>query len=179
MANDPSSEARSGSRAVAVLACFDDGAPDLPVSSLAAGISITTSPGVVRSGEVFTLLSARPPENFCEVQVPPARQPVESSVMGQVMPAFSSSTHPALSDRAELEQIRRRGFASVPDASDSSILALAGPVFDETRVPWGALGVRARRRRLTDATVRQILPAMHLASARIGRGPSVARVRTE
>ncbi|MEE2057466.1 IclR family transcriptional regulator [Rhodococcus artemisiae] len=245
MVSSPSSEARSGSRAVeravAMLACFDDGATDLSLSSLAArtglpvssayriaqallrggllervpggdgyrigpglitlavpplvragvdfcapqlyalaaGIEITTSLGVVRSGEVLTLFSARPPEKFCEVQLPRGRQPVASSVMGQVMLAFSPSFRAAAPRGAELEQIRRRGFAVAPDASDSSLRAVAVPVFDHMRRPWGAIGVQARRWRLTDAVVRQIVPPMRRAADRIGGGSDRVAIALE
>lgn len=241
MADSSSNQARTGSRAVeravAVLACFDDGAADLPISSLAAraglpvssayrivqalvrggllervrdgyrigpglislavpslirsgvdiwapqlyalaaGINITTSLAVVRAGQVFTILSARPPQKFCDVQLPPAKGPAEGSAAGQVLLAFSPSTSPVLAQRAEWELIRRRGFATSPLASNTSVFSLAVPVFDGKGLPWGAIGVQAGRRRLTEATVRQILPAMRHASARISQGPQPSPIR--
>ncbi|MBH0120443.1 hypothetical protein I0Q12_13320, partial [Rhodococcus sp. CX] len=74
---------------------------------------------------------------------------------------------PALA--AELELVRRRGYAVEVRNERSSVLALAVPVFGSDRRPWGAVGVQAGRRRLTDRAVGDVVSAMQRAAARIGR----------
>ncbi|MFF0815965.1 IclR family transcriptional regulator [Rhodococcus sp. NPDC003318] len=135
--------------------------------ALAAGISITASLGVVRGDEALTVFSARPPESFCDAQIPRARQPVGSSVMGRAMLAFEPHRRPGSVSGADLDRIRRRGFAVDVDADDPTVLAVAVPVFDDARRPWGAVGVQAQRHRLTDPVVRRIVPAMQHAASRI------------
>lgn len=231
----PTSEnqSRSGScaveRAVAVLGCFDDGAAELTVSSLAArtglpvssahriaqalvrggllerapdgyrigsglislavpplvrlgadacapqlyalaaDIGITASLAVVRGDDALTVFSARPPDRFCDIQIPRARQPVDTSVMGRAVLAFEQLGRRRASRESdvELDRIRRRGFA------------VAVPVFDNGNRPWGAVGVQARRRRLNEPTLRRIVPAMQHTAALIARSTESPAVRVE
>lgn len=135
--------------------------------ALAAGISLTASLGVVRGDEALTVFSARPPEGFCDIQIPRARQPVDASVMGRAMLAFDP--HRGRSPAPETDRIRRRGYVVDVDADDPTVVAVAVPVFDDARRVWGAVGVQARRRRLTDPVVRSIVPAMQHTAIHIGR----------
>lgn len=236
-------QSRSGSqaveRAVAVLGCFEDGATELTISSvaartglpvssahriaqalvrggllergrdgyrigtglislavpplvrlgadacapqlyaLAAGISITASLAVVRDGDAVTVFSARPPERFCDIQIPRSRQPAATSAMGRAVLAFTSPRQgrTARAPEPDLDRVRRRGFAV--DATDPTVLAVAVPVFDATRRPWGAVGVQARRSRLTEPTVRRIVPAMQRTAALIARSAVSSPMRVE
>ena len=239
------SQSRSGSRAVeravAVLGCFDDGAAELTVSSLAAraglpvssahriaqalvrggllerapdgyrigsglislavpplvrlgadacapqlyalaaGIGITASLAVVRGDDALTVFSARPPDRFCDIQIPRARQPVDTSVMGRAVLAFEQLGRRRASreSEVELDRIRRRGFAVDVDIDDPTVLAVAVPVFDNGNRPWGAVGVQARRRRLNEPTVRRIVPAMQHTAALIARTTESPAVRVD
>jgi len=142
-------------------------APDL--YALAAEIDLTASLGVARGGEVLSVFSARPPSGGCDGQIPPAGEGIDDSVMGRAILAFGPARprSPALS--AELELVRRRGYAVELRNERSSILALAVPVFGTDRRPWGAVGVQGGHRRLTDRAVGDVVPAMQRAAARIGR----------
>jgi DNA-binding IclR family transcriptional regulator len=218
----PRSGSRAVERAVEVLACFDDGSPELTVSSLSArtglpvssahriaqalvrgglleriedrdgyrigarlvslavpslvrlgadryapqlqslasDIGIAASLAVVRDGCALTLFAARPPERFCTIQIPRPRQPAERSVTGRTIAAFDRRTR----DSADLTRLRTHGFLADVDHVDPTVFAVAVPVFDEFRRPWGAIGVQARRRRLSDPVVRGMVPAMHRAA---------------
>lgn len=145
----------------------DHWAPDL--YALAAEIDLTASLGVARGGEVLSVFSARPPSGGCDGQIPPAGEGIDDSVMGRAILAFGPARprSPALS--AELELVRRRGYAVELRNERSSILALAVPVFGTDRRPWGAVGVQGGHRRLTDRAVGDVVPAMQRSAARIGR----------
>ncbi|WP_068154682.1 IclR family transcriptional regulator [Rhodococcus phenolicus] len=145
----------------------DHWAPDL--YALAADIDLAASLGVARSGEVLSLFSARPPDGCCDTQIPRSSESIDDSVMGRAILAFGPAQPrpPALA--AELELVRRRGYALEFRSERSSVLALAVPVFGTDRRPWGAVGVQAGRRRLTDRAVGEVVPAMQRAAARIGR----------
>jgi len=144
-------------------------APDL--YALAADIDLAASLGVARSGEVLSVFSARPPSGGCDGQIPPAGEGIDDSVMGRAILAFGPARPRSPALAAELELVRRRGYAAEVRNERSSVLALAlaVPVFGSDRRPWGAVGVQAGRRRLTDRAVGDVVSAMQLAAARIGR----------
>ncbi len=136
--------------------------------SLAADIEITASFGVARADHLLTLLSARPVTKFCDHQLPGSRQPLEHSAMGMAVLAFSRRpTRPAL------ELVRRRGYADASGRQGDHVRAIAVPVMGRDGDVWGAVGVQALRRRLTDDLMHEILPAIQRHAHRISR-PDIA-----
>lgn len=131
--------------------------------ALATSIEITASFGVAADGNVLTVFSARPATRFCGDQLPGARQSLADSAMGMATLAFSRK-HPAW----DLELVRRRGYAESAGRQGEHVRAIAVPVLDRGGA-GGAVGVQARRRRLTDDLVRDILPVIRRHARRIVR----------
>ncbi|RDI63649.1 IclR family transcriptional regulator [Nocardia pseudobrasiliensis] len=142
---------------------LDSAAPHL--YALAAGIRITVSVSVAEESEAVTVFQARPPIHFCHNQVPRARRSLETSAVGRALLAFS----PAEGVRhAELDRVRRIGFASELIEAEDPVRALAVPIVGPDRRVRGALGVQARSVRLNDELVRGVVPAMRAIAARVG-----------
>jgi DNA-binding IclR family transcriptional regulator len=136
--------------------------------SLATDIEITASFGIAANDDVLTVFSARPASRFCGNQLPGARQSLEASAMGMAMLAFSRR-QPAWS----LELVRRRGYAESPGRQGDHVRAIAVPVLDGGDA-WGAVGVQALRRRLTDDLVHDILPVIRRHARGIVRADAAA-----
>ncbi|ART68153.1 hypothetical protein BTO20_05720 [Mycobacterium dioxanotrophicus] len=132
--------------------------------SLAAGIEITASFGVLADDDVLTLFSARPVSRFCGNQLPGPRQPLQHSAMGIAMLAFGKRL-----GAPSLDIVRRRGYADATGRQGDHVRAIAVPVLGSDGAAWGAVGVQALRRRLTDDLVHDILPVMHRHAQRIPR----------
>lgn len=131
--------------------------------SLAGDIEITASLGMPEDDDVVTVCSARPVQRFCGHQLPGSRQALSDSAMGMAMLAFGRG--PAV---AELERVRRWGYADAIGTQGEHVRAIAVPVFGDDGRVWGSVGVQALRRRLTDDLVRDILPVMKQHAGRIG-----------
>ena len=134
--------------------------------SLATDIEITANLGLPEDDEVVTVCSARPARRFCGNQLPGMRQPLSDSAMGMAMRAFTR--RPAA---AGLERVRRLGYADSSGPQGTQVRAIAVPIFGGDGQVWGALGVQAMRRRLTDDLVRDIVPRMRQRADRIGSRP--------
>jgi len=132
--------------------------------SLAADIEITASFGVADHHDLLTVFSARPARRFCGNQLPGPRQPLAHSAMGMAVLAFNRG--PA---QRELELVRRRGYADSTGTQGEHVRAIAVPVLGSDGDAWGAVGVQALRRRLTDDLVHDILPVIHGHAHRIVR----------
>jgi DNA-binding IclR family transcriptional regulator len=130
--------------------------------ALASGIEITASLGVLADRDVLTLFSARPVRRFCGNQLPGSRQPLRHSAMGLAMLAFGKGRA-----APSLDIVRRRGYAEATGRQGDHVRAIAVPVLDSDGAAWGAVGVQALRRRLTDDLVRDILPVMHRHAQRM------------
>jgi DNA-binding IclR family transcriptional regulator len=133
------------------------------LQSLATDIEITASFGVVDHHDMLTVFSARPARRFCDNQLPGPRQPLAHSAMGMAVLAFS---RPA---EQELTLVRRRGYADWTGAQGDHVRAIAVPVLGRDGDAWGAVGVQALRRRLTDEVVHDILPVIRRHASRIVR----------
>ncbi|WP_231514619.1 IclR family transcriptional regulator [Mycobacterium sp. URHB0044] len=133
------------------------------LQSLATDIEITASFGVVDHHDMLTVFSARPARRFCGNQLPGPRQPLARSAMGMAVLAFS---RPA---EQELALVRRRGYADGTGAQGAHVRAIAVPVLGRDGNAWGAVGVQALRRRLTDELVHDILPVIRRHANRIVR----------
>lgn len=159
---------------------LDSAAPHL--YALAAGIRITVSLSVAEDREAVTVFQARPPVYFCPNQVPRSRAPLRTSAVGKALLAFSS-VHTVLEDKAaqsdsrperssalhaELDRVRRSGFASELIETDDPVRSIAVPVVGPDRQVRGVLGVQARSARLDDGLVRSVIPAMRGIAHRIG-----------
>ncbi|MCV7431174.1 IclR family transcriptional regulator [Mycolicibacterium bacteremicum] len=131
--------------------------------SLAGEIGITASLGMAEDDDVVTICSARPVQRFCGNQLPGSRQALADSAMGMAMQAFHRG--PAA---PTLERVRRLGYADTTGTQGDHVRAIAVPVFDRGGQVWGAVGVQALRRRLTDELVRDIIPAIQQQARRIG-----------
>jgi DNA-binding IclR family transcriptional regulator len=131
--------------------------------ALAGDIEITASFGLAETDAMVTVCSARPVRRFCTNQLPSARQPLAHSAMGMAAQAFTRGP-----DWPALEQVRRRGFADTTGSQGHHVRAIAVPVFDGHGRAWGAVGVQALRRRLTDDLIREILPVIQRHAQRIG-----------
>jgi DNA-binding IclR family transcriptional regulator len=138
--------------------------------SLAADIEITASFGVADHRDMLTVLSARPVRRFCGNQLPGPRQPLAHSAMGMAVLAFGR--HPA---ERELELVRRRGYADATGTQGAHVRAIAVPVLGGDGDAWGAVGVQALRRRLTDDLIHDILPVIRRHANRIVRTDQPSR----
>ncbi|RMI30368.1 IclR family transcriptional regulator [Nocardia stercoris] len=156
---------------------LDSAAPHL--FALAAGIRITVSVSTVADRQVHTVFQARPPIWFCEHQIPAPRQPLRSSAAGQALLAFSAAHTVAeeLAGRAsgapdglhaDLDRVRRNGFAVTEIDAADPIRCLAVPIAGAGNRVHGALAVQARSRRLTDELVNRIVPSMRRIAHRVG-----------
>ncbi|MEV6427359.1 IclR family transcriptional regulator [Nocardia sp. NPDC051463] len=142
---------------------IDSAAPHM--YALAAGIKITASLSVADSSDAVTVFHARPPVLFCSHQLPRSRQPLRSSAAGRALLAYTAADRrPA----ADLDLVRRKGFALEELESDDPVRSIAVPVFDADKQVWGALSVQARSARLNDELIREIVPAMRQIAVRIG-----------
>jgi DNA-binding IclR family transcriptional regulator len=164
----------------------DQAAPYL--YKLAEGLRLTASLGVPAHGELQIVLSARPTGDPSRIQVPSPLEPLHASAMGKAVLAFASNgpratvgqidhldrfahrtnTSPAV-PIADLLEIRRRGFAISDEARTDGVRAVAVPLLGARNQVWGALGVQARARRLTDGKVTEIVPALRYIGEEIGR----------
>ncbi|MGV9666638.1 IclR family transcriptional regulator [Nocardia niigatensis] len=132
--------------------------------ALAAGIRITVSVSVLDDREAVTVFQARPPVHFCHHQVPRPRQSLHASAAGHALLAYSRAR--AVAD-ADLDRVRRTGFASELIETDDPIRALAVPIVGPGRQVHGALAVQARSARLDSELIRAVVPAMRIAAGRI------------
>lgn len=131
--------------------------------ALAGDIEITASFGLAETDDIVTMCTARPARRFCTNQLPGARQPLAHSAMGMAVGAFTRGQGWSVR-----EQVRRRGYADATGSQGHHVRAIAVPVFDGNGRAWGAVGVQALRRRLTDDLIREILPVMQRHAQRIG-----------
>lgn len=141
--------------------------------SLASDIEITASFGVPVDDELIILASAPPRQRFCPRQMPGQWQPLAQTAMGLVVLAFTRET----AATAELVQVRHRGYADAPALRHDDVRAIAVPVLGPDGEPLGALGIQARRHRLSDDRVRQILPVMR-HHARLIPSPVIPQNKT-
>lgn len=138
--------------------------------SLAADIEITASFGVADADNMLTVFSARPVTRYCGHQLPGSRQSLAHSAMGMALLAFKRRpTGPAL------DLVRRRGYADAPGRQGDHVRAIAVPVMGGDGDAWGAVGVQALRRRMTDDLVHEILPAIRRHAHRIAKPDSLRR----
>jgi DNA-binding IclR family transcriptional regulator len=138
--------------------------------SLAADIEITASFGIAEADDMFTVFSARPVTRFCGHQLPGSRQSLAHSAMGMAVLAFKRRpTEPAL------ELVRRRGYADASGRQGDHVRAIAVPVMGGDGDAWGAVGVQALRRRMTDDLVHEMLPVIRRHAHRIARPDSIRR----
>ncbi|NKY42928.1 IclR family transcriptional regulator [Nocardia cerradoensis] len=155
---------------------LDSAAPHL--YALAANIRISVSLSVPDSRDALTVFQARPPVSFCPNQIPRPRRPLRSSAAGHALLAFSpgdrlietyagrhESDPPA---SADLDRVRRAGFAVEVIDSDDPIRSIAVPIVGRGRQVRGALCVQARSARLDADLMRSILPPMRHVANRIG-----------
>lgn len=173
----------------------DEVAPHLYL--LAAALKITVSFAVLEERELATLVRARPPVKYDAAQIPLDREPLHATALGKVLLAFEPEnpgtvarslgnlssytphTHTSPADlAADLDRIRRSGFALANEERTLGVRAVAVPVFCSDRRPVGALGIQDRSTRLTDDFVRSVVPVMrHLAkevSQRLDDAPLVS-----
>jgi DNA-binding IclR family transcriptional regulator len=164
----------------------DQAAPYL--YKLAEGLKLTASLGVPHGGELLTVISARPTGDSCQIQVPSSHEPLHASAMGKAVLAFASNgpqatvgqlgrldrftrrtnTSPAMLI-ADLADVRRRGFAISDEERTDGVRAVAVPLLGSRNQAWGALGVQARTRRLTDIKVTEVVPVLRYIGDEIGR----------
>jgi DNA-binding IclR family transcriptional regulator len=174
-------------------AVADEVAPHLYV--LAAGIKITVSFAVIDAFELATLVCARPPVPYCSAQIPSGREPLHATATGKALLAFdhdgpslsgqlgpltsyTSRTRTSAADLfADLRLARRNGFALSDEERSEGVREVAVPAFGPDRRLIGAIGVRARSKRMTDELVQSLVPAMrHFATEvtrRLGDEPLV------
>lgn len=164
----------------------EEAAPHLYV--LSAKIGIVVSFGAVDDGQVATLISARPPVRYCAAQVPAERDPMHASAMGKAllafhpegpaaavrklgfMPAYTARTHTSAADlTADLERSRRSGFTLSDEERSVGVRGVAVPVFGLDGAPVGAIGVQAGTKRMTDALVVSLVPALRHFAGAIGK----------
>jgi DNA-binding IclR family transcriptional regulator len=155
---------------------------------LAEGLKLTASLGTQDDGELLTVVSARPTGDLCPIQVPGPREPLHASAMGKALLAFAPGgpraavdalgqlgrfTGRTLTSRenliADLLDVRRRGFARSDEELIDGVRAVAVPILGARGQTWGALGVQARTRRLTEGKVTEIVPALRYIGDEIGR----------
>jgi IclR family acetate operon transcriptional repressor len=84
-------------------------------------------------------------------------RPMDQTAAGRVMLAFSNRVTPGGTPEAELERVRRQGFAV--NAAPSGATSIAGPVRDRRGELAGAISVSGPADRMTDAEQR-IWPAL-------------------
>jgi DNA-binding IclR family transcriptional regulator len=164
----------------------DEAAPHL--YALAAGIKLTVSLGIAHDHEILTVLSARPPVRWCTHQIPDPREPLHATAMGKTVMAFvpegprvaaerlgaldpfTGRTHTSPTDLlADLDEVRRRGFAVSDEERTDGVRAVAVPVFAAGHKMVGAMGVQALSKRLTDELIRDIVPALWHFAGEAGR----------
>jgi len=81
--------------------------------------------------------------------------------------------------RAQLQGIRRRGFAIDDEENSEGVRCVAAPVFDETGEVVAALSISGPKSRLHDAAVERFAPlvrttALEITAAYGGRAPDPA-----
>jgi DNA-binding IclR family transcriptional regulator len=155
--------------------------------ALAAGIKLTTAFGVADGRDLVTLVCARPPVHHCEAQIPARRAPLYATAMGKAIVAFDTrgpleaarrlgrlSMHtvaaPSTNDElvADLNEVRRRGFAICDQSRREGIREAAVPVFGGGQEPLGAIGVQARSHRMTEELIHTLLPALRHFAQKVG-----------
>jgi DNA-binding IclR family transcriptional regulator len=163
----------------------DEAAPSL--HKLAEGLRLTASVGVPGEGELLTVFSVRPSRDFHAAQVPSPHEPLHASAMGKAVLAFTPGDTRATVDRlgplhpftghthtspaalvADLDQVRRRGFAVSDSERTEGVRGLAVPLFGAGHQVWGALGVQERSARLADERVGPVASVLRHIGAEIG-----------
>jgi len=158
-----------------------------PLHALAAGIKIAVAFGVTDGDHVATLVCARPLVAHCRAQMPAPREPLHATAMGKTLLAYSMEGPRVAVDRlrltactershtsaeallADLDEIRRRGFALNNEEHITGIRAVAVPVFAADHQMVGAIGVQARPERMTDELISSLVPALRRFSSRLSR----------
>jgi IclR family acetate operon transcriptional repressor len=169
-------EARSG---------FDMLRGDLEDLAQATGESVSL--GVRQGSTVLVVLRVASPHPLRFDQEPGSRVPIHASAMGKALLAFSAPgsgrprrlegftdatiTDPAALE-AELDEVRRRGWALNDEERNAGVRAVAVPLLDERRSPLAAIAVQGPTLRMTDERVTE------LAATALGRAQQMARQLT-
>jgi len=99
-----------------------------------------------------------------------ASDDVIDNVLGRPLPALTPST---ITDqvvlRNELSEIRARGYASTQDELDIGFMAVAAPIYDQTRTVVAALSVGGPILRMDTERLSEIVAALQVAARKISR----------
>lgn len=95
---------------------------------------------------------------------------VVDDVLGQPLPALTPATMIEPGElRRELDEIRAHGYATTQDELDIGFMAIAAPIYDQTRTVVASLSVGGPILRMDTAGFSEMVAALQVAARRISR----------